>query len=129
MKHRMNYSIGDRVRTVSGEEHGEGMSGEGVIAEISTSALGIKFDGQKKVHHWYVASELEPVATSKKSKHMTIAAKDKETKQAVNYRMGTAKEHCSVCTMYRQKTGSCSAVKGMIARDHVCDLFERKKGE
>lgn len=58
---------------------------------------------------------------------MTIAAKDKSTKAEANYRMGTVRKHCGICTMFKKATASCTAVRGLIDRDHVCDYFEAKK--
>jgi hypothetical protein len=54
-------SIGDRVRVKDGEEHDKmTMAATGVVVEVSTAALGIRFDGMDKIHKWYVAAELEP---------------------------------------------------------------------
>ena len=54
--------LGDRVQVRPGMEH-DGMEAgmTGTIEIIGTSALGIKFDGQKDIHKWYVADELMPM--------------------------------------------------------------------
>jgi len=54
------HQVGDRVRVKAGREHDE-MTREatGTIVEISTSALGIQFDGMEGTHKWYVDEELE----------------------------------------------------------------------
>ena len=50
---------------------------------------------------------------------------NKQDKSEVNYRHGTLENHCAHCTMFI-KPSSCTAVKGDINWDDVCDLFERK---
>jgi len=59
-------SVGDRVRVRDGMEHDmmtRGAAGE--IAEISTPALGIRFDAMPSmVHRWYTESEVEPDAVA-----------------------------------------------------------------
>jgi hypothetical protein len=54
------YSVGDRVKVKAGKEHDSMTKGKtGTIKEISTPALGVKFDGMTEVHHWYVDDEVE----------------------------------------------------------------------
>ncbi|MBY0274727.1 HK97 family phage prohead protease [Candidatus Binatia bacterium] len=58
--HTRAMTKGDRVKVKAGKEHDamtKGAAGE--VVEVSTSALGIKFDGMDGVHRWYVESELE----------------------------------------------------------------------
>lgn len=50
---------------------------------------------------------------------------EKSSKAEADYRDGTAEEHCAVCTMFRPPN-SCTAVKGMIREDGVCDYFKHK---
>jgi len=54
-------SIGDRVRVRDGMEHDMMTRGaSGVIVEVSTPALGIRFDAMPSmVHRWYTESEVE----------------------------------------------------------------------
>lgn len=52
---------------------------------------------------------------------------EKATKQKANYRNGTAKRHCGICSMFR-KPDSCTAVEGKISPAKLCDYFERRKG-
>lgn len=55
-------SVGERVKVRSGKEHDEMTKDkEGVIVEISSPALGIKFDGMEETHKWYVDNEVEKV--------------------------------------------------------------------
>jgi hypothetical protein len=51
------------------------------------------------------------------------AADAKADKASVNYRPGTPKEHCGICTMF-QKPNRCTAVAGDIEASKLCDLFE-----
>lgn len=56
------FSVGDRVKVSSGVQHDAMTENKsGVIVEIGTPALGIKFDGMPKVHKWYVDKELKLV--------------------------------------------------------------------
>ena len=50
----------------------------------------------------------------------------KETKGKVDYRIGNDFKRCSLCSMFRPDTSSCTAVKGLIQGGMVCDLFKRK---
>lgn len=50
----------------------------------------------------------------------------KATKQQAHYRLGTGKERCGLCSMFRPPS-SCTAVKGKIDRQKVCDYFEPAK--
>ena len=54
------YKVGDRVKIKSGKNH-DSMSKDktGTIKEISTEALGIKFDGMTETHKWYVDEEVD----------------------------------------------------------------------
>lgn len=71
------YSVGDRVQINPDLEHDEMTKGQiGTIVEISTPALGIKFDGMEKVHKWYVDTEVKKV-TNKKQKPMKSMEKEK----------------------------------------------------
>ena len=54
------YNVGDRVKVKPGKEHDEMTKGKtGTIQEISTPALGVKFDGMKMVHKWYADEEVD----------------------------------------------------------------------
>lgn len=56
----MSMMVGDRVKVKAGAEHDEATKDAvGTIAEMSTHALGIEFDGMDGVHKWYVAHELD----------------------------------------------------------------------
>lgn len=71
------FSIGDRVRVRDGEAHDKmTMAKTGAVAEVSTAALGIRFDGMDKVHKWYVAAELEPADGAVTMKMDAYAAAD-----------------------------------------------------
>ena len=52
-------------------------------------------------------------------------ARHKQSKEEVNFRDGNKREHCGLCTMYRQP-GHCTEVEGYIKPKDLCDLFERK---
>lgn len=54
------YSVGDRVQVKTGRAH-DSMTKEksGTIVEITTPALGIKFDGMTTVHRWYADEEVK----------------------------------------------------------------------
>ncbi len=52
------YKVGDRVAVRHGAEHTKGAK-VGIIEQIATPALGIRFDGESKVHKWYVDDEVE----------------------------------------------------------------------
>ena len=56
------YSVGDRVQVKPGKEH-DSMTKDkkGTIVEITTPALGIKFDGMTMVHKWYTDDEVKAV--------------------------------------------------------------------
>lgn len=63
------YALGDKVQIASGKEHDAMTKGKvGTIVEISTPALGIKFDGMEGVHKWFTDSEVERVVDKPKSK-------------------------------------------------------------
>ena len=49
----------------------------------------------------------------------------KQSKQEVNYRRGSPKERCALCSHFNQQ-GSCELVAGRINADDVCDLFDPK---
>jgi hypothetical protein len=56
------YSVGERVKVKLGKGHDEMTKDkQGVIVEITTPALGIKFDGMPMVHKWYSDDEVEYV--------------------------------------------------------------------
>lgn len=56
----MALKVGDRVKVKPGKEHDSMTKGkEGTVHEVSTPALGVKFDGMSMVHKWYVEDELE----------------------------------------------------------------------
>ena len=62
------FKVGDVVKVKPGKEHEESMKGAvGVIAIVSTEALGVKFKGMEEVHKWYVGSELEATNQSPKA--------------------------------------------------------------
>lgn len=50
----------------------------------------------------------------------------KSTKSEANYRLGTKKEKCAICTMFRSPD-SCTAVQGSIRPQDTCDYFESSK--
>ena len=51
------YTVGDRVQVKPGMEHDASMADKkGEIVEITTPALGVKFDGMPMVHHWHTDS-------------------------------------------------------------------------
>lgn len=53
------FKVGDRVIVKDGKAHDSMTNGKtGTIKEISTEALGVKFDGMEKIHKWYVDDEL-----------------------------------------------------------------------
>ena len=54
--------MGDRVQVKPGKEH-DSMTKDkkGTIVEITTPALGIKFDGMTMVHKWYTDEEVKAV--------------------------------------------------------------------
>lgn len=55
------YRVGDRVEVKPGKEHDKMTKGKkGKIVEISSPALGIKFDGMDMVHKWYTDDEVRP---------------------------------------------------------------------
>ena len=54
------HNVGDRVKVKPGKEHDEMTKGKtGTIVEISTPALGVKFDGISMVHKWYADDEVD----------------------------------------------------------------------
>lgn len=54
------YNVNDRVKVKPGKEHDGMTKGKtGTIVEISTPALGVKFDGMSMVHKWYADDEVE----------------------------------------------------------------------
>lgn len=54
------YSIGDRVKVKPGKVHDDMTKGKtGTIQEITTPALGIRFDGMTKMHKWHTDDEVE----------------------------------------------------------------------
>ena len=56
----MAMKVGDRVKVKAGKEHDSMTKGKtGTVQEVSTPALGIKFDGMQEMHKWYVEDELE----------------------------------------------------------------------
>jgi hypothetical protein len=59
---------------------------------------------------------------------------NKVSKDSVDYRLGTKREHCGICTMIRKgpdTTGydHCTLVAGIIHPDMTCDEFKPKKKE
>lgn len=53
------HNVGDKVKVKAGKEHDAMTKGKtGVVQEISTPALGVKFDGMP-VHKWYTDDEVE----------------------------------------------------------------------
>ena len=69
---RSDFKVGDVVRVKSGKAH-DSMTADavGIVSEIGSAALAIRFDGMGKDHKWYTAEELEPASES--SKTMTMA--------------------------------------------------------
>ena len=56
----MALKVGDRVKVKPGRNHDEMTKDKtGTVAQVSTPALGIRFDGMTNVHKWYVEEELE----------------------------------------------------------------------
>ncbi len=54
------HNVGDRVKVKAGKEHDEMTKGKtGTIVEISTPALGVKFDGMTATHKWYADDEVD----------------------------------------------------------------------
>lgn len=54
------YRVGDRVQLKPSKEHDSMTKGKkGTIVEITTPALGIKFDGMTMVHKWYTDDEVK----------------------------------------------------------------------
>lgn len=54
------YNVGDRVQVKSGKEHDTMTKDKkGTIVEITTPALGIKFDGMAGTHKWYTDDEVK----------------------------------------------------------------------
>jgi hypothetical protein len=51
----------------------------------------------------------------------------KVSKQAVNYRRGTARKRCGGCTMFIEPDG-CTHVAGSISPQGVCDAYESEQG-
>ena len=53
------HNVGDKVKVKPGKEHDDMTKGKiGIIQEITTPALGVKFDGMP-MHKWYVDDEVE----------------------------------------------------------------------
>lgn len=52
------YNVGDRVKIKSGKAHDMNKDKIGVIVEIGTPALGVKFDGMTTIHKWYADDEV-----------------------------------------------------------------------
>ncbi len=55
---------------------------------------------------------------------------DKVSKDSVDYRLGTMREHCGICTMIRRARGSgyrCTLVEGVIRPTMTCDEFRKDK--
>ena len=55
--------VGDRVRVKAGKEHDTMTRGKvGVVQQISSPALGVKFEGMP-MHKWYTDDEVEYVGS------------------------------------------------------------------
>ncbi len=56
---------------------------------------------------------------------------DKVSKDSVDYRLGTDREHCGICTMFRRNYRGgiyrCTLVAGVIQAEMTCDEFRKKK--
>lgn len=53
------HNVGDKVKVKPGKEHDSMTKGKtGTVQEISTPALGIKFEGMP-MHKWYTDDEVE----------------------------------------------------------------------
>ena len=50
----------------------------------------------------------------------------KASKEEANYREGTKDKQCSQCTMFRPPD-MCTAVKGDISPNDLCDYFKRSR--
>lgn len=71
------YKIGDRVAIKAKEEHDDETKEKiGTIAQISTEALGIKFDGMNEIHKWYVDEEIEMEEPDEINKEKASKTKD-----------------------------------------------------
>jgi len=56
----MALKVGDRVKVKPGKNHDEMTKNKvGTVQQVSTPALGIKFDGMSEMHKWYVEDEVE----------------------------------------------------------------------
>jgi hypothetical protein len=56
------FKVGDRVRVKDGRAHDEMTADvDGTVEEVSSAALGVRFEGMDEVHHWYVADELQAI--------------------------------------------------------------------
>ena len=54
------HNVGHRVKVKPGKEHDEMTKGKtGTIVEISTPALGVRFDGMTGTHKWYADDEVD----------------------------------------------------------------------
>ena len=59
-KEKTKYKVGDRVTVKPGKNHNEMTKDKvGTVKEISTEALGVKFDGMDEMHKWYVDDEVQ----------------------------------------------------------------------
>ena len=54
-----------------------------------------------------------------------IAQGARATKAAAHYRDGAETKHCAICTMFRAPD-TCTAVKGKISPQALCDYFEQR---
>jgi hypothetical protein len=54
-----------------------------------------------------------------------MAMTEKATKAEVNYRGGTARRHCGICTKFIRPHG-CKGVAGKIEAGDLCDRFIKK---
>jgi len=68
---------GTRVSVKPGKEHDAMTKGKvGTILQISTPALGIKFDGMPGIHKWYTEAELTTVASAMDDSEMDDSEMD-----------------------------------------------------
>lgn len=82
-KRPKKIAVGDRITVSADMAHSPEASGDGTVAEISTSALGIRFDSMPdEIHHWYVESEVQrlpPSAAKSVQKQQFTAIADQAT--------------------------------------------------
>lgn len=64
-----SLKVGDKVAVKRGKAHmGIGVGKKGTVKQISTPAIGVRFEGSARTHKWYTAGELDkkPVVRRRK---------------------------------------------------------------